>query len=1035
MNILHGIWIPEETTDFIQKGRFYLWVETDYVSKQKKSDQNENAHPCHLSGDKLSSFFKDCLNIGVTPNQLGTATLVLPTQSEKPLSSLAETTDSSEAVTLKPWHVACYNLSPIIKGLLDIYLVASQNAEYVILGNDFLFWHHYAHFLRQIFYKDHYIPALIYHELMPTPKTKIKHLEINYGWQLVSEQYETYLQLAVEMMPFACIAGNVSKNVCYDKVSILRHFSEVLLHHVVHSTRFPQTVSNRWSDTLLDNCLLAHAAVYIKGVNNSQEGEEIYRQWFNWRQKLVGNFEGSGFHLCFQLKEAPTSNINQWSIDFLVSAKNDPSFKVTLADYWVMGEKAKKLIQKTFGNQFEKNLLINLGTAARMYPKIWAGLETAEPTGLRITLDEAFAFLKESAWILESAGFKIIIPAWWTPEGRQRLKIQLRSRGPQKSAGGANKNALTLSKIIEYDYVLAINGEPLTEQEWQQLVDAKTPLVRLRGQWIELDRDKMQKMLEFWEKQGQETTQLTVQELLRKIAEEQDTFEVSQEDALADILTRLRDDARLIPIENPPQLRATLREYQKRGVSWLQYLEQLGLNGCLADDMGLGKTMQVITHLLIEKVQTQQTLLNLLIVPTSVIGNWQKEVEKFSPNLQVMVHHGSQRLQEAAAFEKAVAEHDIVITSYTLARKDEKLLKSVNWHRIVLDEAQNIKNPETAQTKAILKLTGNHRLALTGTPVENRLMDLWSIFNFLNPNYLGKKTYFRNHFELPIQRTNDTAKATILKSLIEPFILRRLKTDKRIIQDLPDKVENKQYCNLTKEQASLYEAVVKEVNTTIETTEGIERQGLILSTLTRLKQICNHPMQFLRDGSEFTAQRSHKLERLTEMLEEVLSEQQSALIFTQFTEIGDRLEKYFKQQRCKTYYLHGGTPRPKRESMITEFQDPDTEPAIFILSVKAGGVGITLTKANHVFHFDRWWNPAVEDQATDRAFRIGQEKNVFVHKFVTIGTLEERIDQLIEDKKNIANSIVGSDESWLTKLDNQRFKELIALNQQAILES
>jgi SNF2 family DNA or RNA helicase len=315
-------------------------------------------------------------------------------------------------------------------------------------------------------------------------------------------------------------------------------------------------------------------------------------------------------------------------------------------------------------------------------------------------------------------------------------------------------------------------------------------------------------------------------------------------------------------------------------------------------------------------------------------------------------------------------------------------------------------------------------------------IDLWSIFNFLNPDYLGKPTYFRKHFELPIQRENDATQSTVLKNLVTPLILRRLKTDKRIIQDLPDKVENKQYCNLTKEQASLYEAVVKEVEQAVEDLQGIERQGLILSTLMRLKQICNHPKQFLQDGSEFTANRSHKLERLTDMLEEVLSEQDSALIFTQFTEIGEHLEKYLKtQQRYKTYYLHGATSRQKRENMFTEFQDPETEPAIFILSVKAGGVGVTLTKANHVFHFDRWWNPAVEDQATDRAFRIGQEKNVFVHKFITLGTLEERIDQMIEDKKDIASSIVSSDESWLAKLDNQHFKELIALNKQTILEA
>ncbi|HHP7244493.1 MAG TPA: DEAD/DEAH box helicase, partial [Elainellaceae cyanobacterium] len=518
-------------------------------------------------------------------------------------------------------------------------------------------------------------------------------------------------------------------------------------------------------------------------------------------------------------------------------------------------------------------------------------------------------------------------------------------------------------------------------------------------------------------------------------------LEFDRDEALADMMTKLNDKSQLEPIDDPEQLNGHLREYQKRGVSWLQYLEELGLNGCLADDMGLGKTVQVIARLLQEREQAQHngsTSLSptLLIAPTSVIGNWHREIQKFAPQLRSHVHHGSQRVTDADAFKQAWETYDVLITSFTLARKDAKLLTSVDWHRVVLDEAQNIKNPKAAQTKAILKLSAPHRLALTGTPVENRLLDLWSIFNFLNPGYLGNQSQFRRNFELPIQKANDPRQSTTLKTLVEPFILRRVKTDQAIIKDLPDKVEQKLYCNLTKEQASLYEATVKDVEEQLKSTdEGIQRKGLILATLMKLKQICNHPMQFLQDGSEFTPERSHKLSRLTEMVDEVMDEGESLLIFTQFREIGDALEKYLRYTcHYNTYYIHGGTARSKRENMITEFQDPNTEPSAFILSLKAGGVGITLTKANHVFHFDRWWNPAVEDQATDRAFRIGQKKNVFVHKFVAIGTLEERIDEMIEDKKKLAGAIVGSDEAWLTELDNDAFKQLIALNKSAILE-
>jgi SNF2 family DNA or RNA helicase len=403
--------------------------------------------------------------------------------------------------------------------------------------------------------------------------------------------------------------------------------------------------------------------------------------------------------------------------------------------------------------------------------------------------------------------------------------------------------------------------------------------------------------------------------------------------------------------------------------------------------------------------------------------------------MRAAVHYGGDRPQEAKPFKQICRDHDILITSFALARKDAALFNGVQWHRIVLDEAQNIKNPQAALTKAILKLSSSHRLALTGTPVENRLMDLWSIFNFLNPGYLGTQAQFRRNFELPIQKHNSSGQSVTLKKLVEPFILRRVKTDQSIIQDLPDKVEQKLFCNLTKEQASLYEAVIADVEKQLEEVDGIQRKGLILATLLKLKQVCNHPMQFLQDGSDFTAQRSHKLTRLTEMVEEAMAEGDSLLIFTQFTELGAALEKYLRHTcHLNAYYLHGGTPRPRREAMISQFQDPDTEPSAFVLSLKAGGVGITLTRANHVFHFDRWWNPAVEDQATDRAFRIGQRKNVFVHKFVAIGTLEERIDQMIEDKRKLAGSIVGADESWLTELDNQAFRQLIALNRSAMME-
>ncbi len=424
---------------------------------------------------------------------------------------------------------------------------------------------------------------------------------------------------------------------------------------------------------------------------------------------------------------------------------------------------------------------------------------------------------------------------------------------------------------------------------------------------------------------------------------------------------------------------------------------------------------------------------SLVICPMSIVGNWQRELQRFAPSLTVMVHHGTERLS-GEAFVAEVGKHDVVITTYSLALRDKEHLSAITWHNIVVDEAQNIKNDAAKQTQAIKQLPGNHRIALTGTPVENRLSELWSIMEFLNPGYLGNGSDFRQSFAIPIERYRNAERGETLKKMIQPFVLRRLKTDKAIINDLPDKMEMKVYCNLTQEQASLYEAVVKEMLEKIEESDGITRKGLVLATLTKLKQVCNHPAHFMGDGSSL-GRRSGKLARLQEMLEEVLAEGDKALIFTQFAEMGTLLRQYLQEQlACEVLFLHGGVNKKQRDIMVQRFQEARRGAPLFILSLKAGGVGLNLTQANHVFHFDRWWNPAVENQATDRAFRIGQKKNVQVHKFVSVGTLEERIDQMIEQKKELAESIVGSGESWLTEMSTDQLKELFTLNREAVGE-
>ncbi len=1047
MKILHGTWIPDASPGFVQTGAFYLWIETDGADRDR-----------YLSGLSLSNCLVEELGFPLPQNydikkDINPKIFTLPTANQQPLPSLElarylelEIPDTFE---WQSWEIDCYRvgryakanqtyagISTFIPQLKELHFIAQYQLAEVQLGSDLLFWFHYTQAFKQVILKDHYIPSLRYRNL-PSRSGSAKTFETYPHWEIVSEAYEETLQRYVDYMPAACTAGfaelpEVSH--LYDKETLLRHCSESLLHDVITRTPLPQSFYKKIEGSLIYSCLKSS-----HWTTNTEL--TLYRQWRPWRDRIARIQSTIPFYLCFQL-QSPNDPDGFWQINFQVAPKAHPSLRISLSDYWRIKPHQQMALKLQLGESFEQELLFALGDAARMYPSLWDGLETDEPAGIVLDTDAAFDFLNEAAWVLEDAGYKVVVPSWWTPKGRQRAKLRLKASSKSMGEQDKSKSYFSFDTLVEYQYELSIGGEKVSEKEWQALVDSQARLVQFRGQWMELDQSKMQEMMAFWQQHKSENPELSLLDFMQMAAQQGDDVEIdfSRDRTLVNMMAKLNDTSALVPVENPPGFEGQLREYQKRGVSWLHYLESLGLNGCLADDMGLGKTVQVIARLLQEEEQASAAKVKslpptLLIAPTSVLGNWFREIEKFAPELKATVHHGVDRVKDKKGFKQLCQTHDMVITSFSLARRDADLVDSVNWHRIVLDEAQNIKNPKAAQTKAILKLSARHRLALTGTPIENRLLDLWSIFNFLNPGYLGKESQFRKNFELPIQRNSDRTQSAVLKKLVEPFILRRVKTDESIIKDLPSKVEQKLYCNLTKEQASLYEATVRDVEKQLQDAEGIQRKGLILSTLMKLKQICNHPAQFLQDGSEFSAGRSHKLSRLQDMVAEAVADGDSLLIFTQFREIGDALEKYLHQTyHYNTYYLHGGTSRKKRDQMMADFQSPDTAPSIFILSLKAGGVGITLTKANHVFHFDRWWNPAVEDQATDRAFRIGQKKNVFVHKFVSIGTLEERIDQMIEDKKKLAGSIVGSDESWLTELDNNAFKQLIALNKNAIMD-
>jgi len=743
----------------------------------------------------------------------------------------------------------------------------------------------------------------------------------------------------------------------------------------------------------------------------------------------------AAFRIAFRL-EAPALQQQPWQLHYLIQAKDDPSLLIPADEVW----KKTKGALNHLGHRFEQpqeKLLAGLGYAARLFSPVTESLKSRRPTDLMIDTNGAYTFLRETAPLLEGAGFGILVPPWWNKKGaRLGVKVKMKSQGKD-----VVKGHMSFENLVRYQWKLSLGETELTEAEFKALAKLKSPLVQIRGQWVTLDAEQIEAAIKFWEKSQLEGEMSLLEAMKLGLGGETSAGGlpidgVESDGWLSEWLKKFEHADKLEQLDQPKGLDGQLRPYQLYGYSWLAFLRKWGMGACLADDMGLGKTIQTISLLLNEK-STKKKLPApaLLIAPTSVVTNWEREIGRFAPGLKTYIHRGGSRLR-GEEMRDAVKGQDVVLTSYPIARLDAESFQSMKWLAVILDEAQNIKNPEAKQTQAIRKIGAEFRIALTGTPVENRLSELWSIMHFLNPGYLGARKSFRENFALPIERYHNEETIKQLKQLTAPFILRRVKTDPRVISDLPDKVETKVYCTLTEEQATLYEAVVQDVMKQIEEEEGMKRRGLVLSMMMQLKQICNHPVQYLHQKSKAGADvsldnRSGKLERLGELLEEVLAENDHALIFTQFAEMGSMLADYLPRAvGAATQFLHGGTSTKMRDQMVKRFQEDEHAPPIFILSLKAGGTGLNLTHANHVFHFDRWWNPAVENQATDRAFRIGQKRNVQVHKFVTTGTLEEMIDDMIESKKGLAQAIVGSGENWLTEMSTDELRKIVALRRE-----
>ena len=640
------------------------------------------------------------------------------------------------------------------------------------------------------------------------------------------------------------------------------------------------------------------------------------------------------------------------------------------------------------------------------------------------SVERAYTFLR-SAPELEESGLTVKLPNWWKKRARAQVAVTI---GEQKGSVGADA-------LLDFKVEVALDGAALTAQELKALMNTQDGLVFLKGQWIEVDQERLRQAMEHWqilERQGE----VSFVEGMRLLAgasadlqgeaeeEAREWVHLEAGDAMRALLDGLRSPASLAstPVND---LKATLRPYQQTGLNWLRFLTRLGLGACLADDMGLGKTIQVLALLLSEKEEGRRDP-SLLVVPASLLGNWKAEADRFAPTLDLAFAHPSEMTKsELAEFPSKLNGVDLVVTTYSMVFRQEWFEK-VSWNLVILDEAQAIKNPSARQTKAVKKVEGRARVALTGTPVENRLGDLWSLFDFLNPGLLGSSKVFKS-FVSSLQARSENQFAP-LRRLVGPYILRRLKTDPKVVSDLPEKVETKSFCTLTKSQVALYQKTLDRMQKDLEESEGMARRGIVLQSLMRLKQVCNHPSQATGTG-DFSPSKSGKFQRLGEICSEIADRQERVLVFTQFRELIDSLSDYLTEVFGRPgLVLHGGTAVKKRSRLVEEFQAPDGPP-FFILSLKAGGTGLNLTRASHVVHFDRWWNPAVENQATDRAFRIGQKRNVLVHKFVTRGTLEERIDEMISAKQKLADEILsGESEVNLTELSNDELMDLVRLD-------
>ncbi len=990
---------------------FFLWSET----ADPKRRRDKTAHPFSRNlTDNRELFIRSGMLDGIDFKGVkldayfpSTDTAPLPSNELVGLVDFGNSAGEMPVV-MKKWEVA-----GILLPLYDAFIMLLNMSKLItgdnfIIGTDLKFWRSVSIFAFNLLSDQKFLPTIS--EDGTTVRSKWIPL-------LETQEDQNLLLDLTKGMPGACMSLNHGE---VDAETLVHMFISTVIDHACR--KFSADVSLPVKESSGSD-ILKWLTSLSSGKSLITYGRSLAMQKIlSWTRRILSNLEFP-MRTCFDLVP-PATDDDEWALRFLLQSKTDPSLLVPFSSIWDRKDADAISVIRKFTDFPEEFLLHSLGVAQSIFPPINNSLQSARPAEVVLKAADVYDFLKSYSTILGESGFGVMFPEWW---GKTKKGLGLKARIKPISGSGSGK--FGLQTLIDYELEILVDGEVVSTKELERLSRLKIPLMQIGKKWVEVDREHLDEILELLKKNMQNVPLID----LLTLDTENGSVPIVDIDAKGWIGELFNGTSGVTGIKDPIEFRGKLRDYQRQGVSWLAFMTDAGFGCCLADDMGLGKTIEILAFLLHRTKKQKKGGVSLILCPTSVISNWVHEFSRFAPSLKIAVHHGPLR-KKGDEFINDIVNSDILLTSYSLLQRDAEFLSQVKWDGVIADEAQYIKNYSAKQSKAIRALTANYRIALTGTPIENRLDDLRSIFEFLNTGYLGSERKFKKVFSSPIEREGNEDAAKKLSRIVKPFILRRVKADKNIISDLPEKDESKIFVPVTKEQASLYDATVSAMLKDIEEAEGIKRKGIILSTITKLKRLLDHPSLVFGDSNK-RWDRSEKMVRLMDMLGETIATNEKTIVFTQYVEAGVIIkESVMRKFQEEVLFLSGSTPRVIRDQMIARFQSPDG-PRIFVISVKAGGFGINLTAATNVIHFDRWWNPAVEDQATDRAYRIGQSKTVHVYKFVSAGTIEEKIDQIIEEKSQLRKKIVNaSDESWITDLSKSELRNVFSLRRETVMD-